>query len=589
MPEQQASLSAECTDAEAAVFQPHPLPWLALICVLYICAFIAMLAQCRYQINLDGLYYIQIAEYWVAGDYQHAVNGYWSPMLSWCLVPFVWLGVEPLWACKVVTGTAGLALAMATYVLSRRLGLMTTTALVASAAAAAMALQYATSHISPDVLLSVFVTLYLATAFDGGAFVRPRSAFACGLVAGMAFLAKSYALPFVVAHYAVSAVLRRLTGRLGRGPRALIVACWLAGLMVFAAPWVAALTWKYGRFTVSTTAYIAHAIVAPDHTYGLHADPGFRVIPTHVQVDPTIQGNPYIYWSPFDSIDSLAHQLKIVAVNLSVMRAYFALYQQDGLFSAALIASVIILLALKGWGRWRYRQAWALTTIGIYCSGYVLIFCTAPRYYWPLLAVFVTLLFQYPDALARSCPDRLTAIFKSQRRAYWVAVGLLLLSSIPLVTVATLFRSSLGGTFERLANNFVPPQPDWLQPLSRSVAALGVRGPLGGVDFREAPYVAYYLGLEYGNRAKATYPRDVLREAQAAGLGSVLVVARDDATRYYWKQLGRADGVSLLGEIPYPAQASATIMVYGLAPWCSAPTPTGDARASPADSRSGTR
>ncbi|HCU34422.1 MAG TPA: hypothetical protein DGT21_02940 [Armatimonadetes bacterium] len=571
MPEQQASPSAQCTDAEAAVFQPHPLPWLALICVVYTCAFIAILPHCRYQINLDGLYYIQLAQYWAVGDFAHAVNGYWSPLLSWCLVPFVWLQVDLLWACKVVTGTAGLALALATYWLARRLGLLTTTALVASAAAAAMALQYATTHISPDLLLAVFVTLYMATAFDVRVLSRARSAFACGLVAGVAFLAKSYALPFVLAHYAVSAVLHRLTGKLERGPRALVIACWLAGLLVFAAPWISALSWKYGRFTVSTTAYIAHAIVAPDHTYGLHADPGFRIIPTHIQVDPTIQGNKYFYWSPFDSIDALVHQLKIITVNLSVIRNYLALLHQDGLFSAAIMVSLLGLLTLSGWGQWRFRQAWAIVTLAVYASGYALIFCTAPRYYWPLMPLALVLLFQYPDALARSCPDWLTGMIKSQRRAYWVVMGVLLLSSIPLVTVATVFRSSLGGTFERLANNFVPAQTDWLRPLTKSIGALGVRGPLGAVNFREAPYVAYSLGLEWGNRARATYPPDVVREAQAAGLASVLVLAQDDATRYYWRQLGKIGGARLLGEVSYPGMQNATIMVYDVA--ASRPAP----------------
>ena len=150
----------------------------------------------------------------------------------------------------------------------------------------------------------------------------------------------------------------------------------------------------------------------------------------------------------------------------------------------------------------------------------------------------------------------------------------LLLASVPVVTVATALRPLMGGTFERLANNLAPAPPCWLQPLTSQIGALGVRGPLGGVSFREAPYVAYYLDLDYGGRAGATYPPDVLREAQAAGLGSVLVFAGDDATRYYWKQLGNIEGVRRLGEVPYAGAPNASIIVYGLAPWVSAPTPT---------------
>jgi len=326
--------------------------------------------------------------------------------------------------------------------------------------------------------------------------------------------------------------------------------------------------------TVSTTAGINHAIVAPDHQYGLHAEAGFRVIPKNVLSDPWLSGNEYPYWHPFDSLANLVHQLKISAVNLFVIRNYLAIFHQDGLFSAALIASFLLVLASSGWGLWRYRQAWALSTVAVYVSGYALVFCTAPRYYWPLLPLLLVLVFQYPDVIARSCPDWLTAVMKSQRRAYWVTMVVLLLASVPVVTVATALRPLLGGTFERLANNLAPAPPCWLQPLTSQIGALGVRGPLGGVSFREAPYVAYYLDLDYGGRAGATYPPDVLREAQAAGLGSVLVFAGDDATRYYWKQLGNIEGVRRLGEVPYAGAPNASIIVYGLAPWVSAPTPT---------------
>ena len=122
MIDNKAAPSAQCTDVEPAVPQPRALPWLVLIGLVYAAALIAMLPYCRYQINPDGMSYMRIAQYWAVGDVRHAVNGYWSPLLSWCLVPFVWSG---LICCGRANGhgTAGLALALATYGLARRLGL----------------------------------------------------------------------------------------------------------------------------------------------------------------------------------------------------------------------------------------------------------------------------------------------------------------------------------------------------------------------------------------------------------------------------------------------------------------------------------
>jgi len=49
----------------------------------------------QYQINPDGISYISIAQKYLRGDYGNAVNGYWSPLFSWLLMPFLLLGCLP--------------------------------------------------------------------------------------------------------------------------------------------------------------------------------------------------------------------------------------------------------------------------------------------------------------------------------------------------------------------------------------------------------------------------------------------------------------------------------------------------------------
>jgi hypothetical protein len=54
------------------------------------------------QINPDGVAYLRIAGYYLAGDVGKAVSGYWSPLYSWLLVPWLAVGVRGLLATKLL-------------------------------------------------------------------------------------------------------------------------------------------------------------------------------------------------------------------------------------------------------------------------------------------------------------------------------------------------------------------------------------------------------------------------------------------------------------------------------------------------------
>ena len=61
--------------------------------VIYCAAGFALLPFFRYQINPDGISYISIAQKYLIGDIDNAINGHFSPLFSWLLVPFLFLSV----------------------------------------------------------------------------------------------------------------------------------------------------------------------------------------------------------------------------------------------------------------------------------------------------------------------------------------------------------------------------------------------------------------------------------------------------------------------------------------------------------------
>ena len=75
-------------------------------CGVALAGYAAMLVPLAFhfsdQINPDGVAYLRIAGYYLAGDVGKAVSGYWSPLYSWLLVPWLAVGVRGLLATKLL-------------------------------------------------------------------------------------------------------------------------------------------------------------------------------------------------------------------------------------------------------------------------------------------------------------------------------------------------------------------------------------------------------------------------------------------------------------------------------------------------------
>ena len=75
--------------------------WLRVAWVVAYALMLVSMLNNLARLNTDAIAYMRVAEYWSNGNFGLAVNGYWGPLLSWLMVPFLWLGVEPLLAGKL--------------------------------------------------------------------------------------------------------------------------------------------------------------------------------------------------------------------------------------------------------------------------------------------------------------------------------------------------------------------------------------------------------------------------------------------------------------------------------------------------------
>ena len=231
----------------------HPLGGILLGYLLF-CG--VMLPWFFHRVAPDAVSYLTIARKYRAWEFRDAINGYWSPLLSWLLAPLLCLGAPTDVTAKclqVVIGAGGLS---AVWWLGKRLDLSegvrvwTTLALVPAVA------MYALTDTTPDLLVAVILAMYIGVVIGNEYPRSPWQGAACGLLGALAYLAKAYAFPFFLTHYlAVSCYLFLRRRSSGEDVRRLVAATAL-GLLVFAVvagAWASLLSSKYSRITIGTT------------------------------------------------------------------------------------------------------------------------------------------------------------------------------------------------------------------------------------------------------------------------------------------------------------------------------------------------
>lgn len=359
--------------------------WLLGALLAYVVAAAVLLPHYRCCIDNDGTAYISEARKFAAGEFLAAVNGHWSPLLPLTLAPLFRLGVPETWALKLHILATGLLTLFGAYRLMFRFRLTPPVRRGALAVLTPMILYYALIRPTPDLLaMGLFLGYYLRVSReDYGA--RPTDGLWCGLWATAAYLAKAYMLPFFVLHFFLASGLQGWRAAAGAARRR-IVRHYLVGmtaLLVTSAPWIGAMSYKYGHFAISTAGHYNWSMRHPSSLGELVPGLGF-LPPAHpgdVSAWDDPASLPAFPWSPWDSPAHARHFLNVVAHN--TWRALVIMPLRASLLALPIL--LLSLLALRRYGR-RWPEAgpqWLLPllTILLLPSGYVLLDVTE-QYLW---------------------------------------------------------------------------------------------------------------------------------------------------------------------------------------------------------------
>ncbi|OYT73793.1 MAG: hypothetical protein CFK52_00080 [Chloracidobacterium sp. CP2_5A] len=467
----------------------HPLLWMLLG---YLGLGLTLLPAFQFQINPDGIAYLDIAEKYARGDLGGAINAYWGPLLSWLTAALRVVGLPPQIAVKLALLGSGAAALAGLWALTR--GYPVWTRIVAVAAAVPMTLRFALSVITPDLVVAAALAWYLSFLVSRTSPPSWRRGLGCGALGALAYMAKAFALPFFLAHWA-------LWGFLQWRRRRVSAASFVAGLASFCALsglWIVALRWKYGVWMTGSAGRYNQAWAGPRMAFAHPMEKGFWAPfepgDTSAWTDPTRL--PIQPWSVFESPDFAWYQLVMTLERLRVIACDFL----PELFPLALPLLLVALVVA-----WRQAETEtgrrcraALSAIAIYLAGYALIYVEA-RHLWTLAYLFCAMVvWLFAGWIARG------------PRAAWSAA--LALCAIALAwQPAQALRVAAQGKDEGL---------ETCRGLYRAAQAmrkqLGVRGRLASsAEWHYSLYLTYFLGGRYYGVAPAAAPDAIARALDA--------------------------------------------------------------------------
>ena len=350
-------------------------------------AIAGILSFCQFDyISADFVAYVSIARRTIEQPWC-AITTYWSSLFAWIMTPFLYVGVDNLIAGRIILLVSGAFYLLAIYRLTvihskannesdRLIQIGTMTCAIVHASI------WANYLLAPDLLANTFLYSYFCLVSDRQfSEYRPNWAFRAGLIAGMAYLAKAYMLPFCLLHIVLTMALdwvmhdKRLVAA-HRIKTALAMLCLFGfGLGLLAGPWIACLSWKSGRPTFSTAGSANHANMSPEN---FRKDPLWNpgLTPDFI-FEPRLTPD----WSGLQDLAHFQHQMSIVTYNV---------LNCIGLIPIWLMAFVVGLFAIM-LSKYKVERSeisylcWVAMTVLVYCGGYTLVNLEA-RYIIPTVA-----------------------------------------------------------------------------------------------------------------------------------------------------------------------------------------------------------
>lgn len=437
------------------------------VLLVYILSGILLLRFFQYQINGDGIAYIQIATNYLTNWYT-AIDSYHSPLISWLLIPFLIFSQKPyfaLYAAKIMSLILGFFTIIGFELLSRRFDIEKRLKIVLMVSMIPIVLYFAFSVITPDLLLVCFLLYYFYFIFDPEYSHKISSALLCGSLGSVAFLAKSYAFPFIIAHFLIFNVLHCLKNKekWKNILRNLIIG--FSVFFIISSLWIGAISYKESKITYGTAGEFNHDLVGPESQGWV--TPYLGEPPANVK-----------HWSAFESWSNLKHQLNLIWNNIIQIISIISNFT----YFALIIIICYLLLIIRPLNEIMAKDKllFPFITVLIYAGGFTPVL-VEERYLW---VVYLLLLLMGAFLL--------TLLFKND---FFTPSRKTVLTTIFIISFLIMPVSNLVGTMNADKDVYSLSESVNISPNSKIAS---------NNEWLKSSYLAYYWNSEYIGQTKPT-------------------------------------------------------------------------------------
>ncbi len=199
--------------------------------------------------NPDTFQYLSIAQKYASGNFNLAINGYWSPLFSWLLVLPLKSGVGGLVSIKILQCFLGAIALTGFEKLCYRTGLNESFIWILLLCLLPFGISYAQLNATPD-LLFVCVLIYLFLNLSQGSWQNGNKyAIISGILGALLFFTKSFGFPYFLALFVVAVWIRHKKYHASFSWRPHFIS--LGIFFVLCSFWIVPLSLKYDTLTIS--------------------------------------------------------------------------------------------------------------------------------------------------------------------------------------------------------------------------------------------------------------------------------------------------------------------------------------------------
>ena len=350
---------------------------LIIVLFFYTILSIVFINYYQFQINPDGINYINIAHSYMSGNFYGSINDYWSPLLSWIIIPFLYIGQTPvtaLFSIKIMSLILGFITIIGIHQLSYRFEMDEIIRTVILFTVIIPVLYFSLSIITPDLLIVCVSVFYLAIIFNFDYPSKLSNGAFCGILGALAYLSKSYGLIFFIVTFLIFNFLQYFRDS-DRYRKKKILKNFILGFTIFfmiSGLWIGLISNADGKLTFGTAGASNYAEVAPPAQ-------GFSYYSTGIYKPGQIPNFVPEQWSPISSWSNFKYQLSLMWYNtlkIGSILIYFSF------LSILIIFSYIILYIKKPRKLISQTEITYPFTALLVCAGGYAIILVEARYIW---------------------------------------------------------------------------------------------------------------------------------------------------------------------------------------------------------------